>query len=548
MSKLIYPTVSLFLYDLRDGLGQSPAEINENRLNFWCKISPEIDREYQEIRELTKKLLLQKDQSVQPLTPEATALKTKIDKKFEKLEEKLQELEAKEDSETEFVELHYQGFADQEAYLDGMYFAIQIGDTYALQVEASDGTSKDDPAQRDDIPRSLDQLARLQELVISKVNHHQSTNVDTKKLATLGQTWLVWGKATDGKTTPEKLREIAENCFPNLTPDKNWKPDFKEVGELAGAKVFEYSHTPRDWGNNEEKFHRENYHLVILLFTADRIDADDNTPTDEIRKRVATDLTIDLIRLFAYRHKIIWSYWNSRRLKVDLKKYSQQIAELRQEMEEYKKRSPNPLQKGAFNQNNAINLNELEEKLTESWLLLAEYATKLNQLHSQSHTIETNLGNYQKRIAKIENDPSFAKPKVNLQLFQKFKNTAEERYLQQVKMDYASLGAGLTILENLTRTLDSLVNIERIKTEQQRTAAEQERNNIIAIAGLGLATSSAFAGIVATQIYQPDNKKSDQLVWLEGNHRLDWFFGLLVSLIIPVGIAFLIWFSSKKKR
>lgn len=554
MYELIYPTVNLFLYDLRDGLGQSPAEINDNRLNFWCKISPEIDQNYQEIRELTKKLQLQKDQPTQPLTSEATALKTKI----EKLEKKLQELEAKEDSETEFVELYYQGFAEQEAYLDGMYFALQMGDTYALQVEASDGTSKDDPAQRKDAPRSLDQLAYLKKLVVKKVNHHNKTiepkpdkaattrlcregiicshksaELDANKLGTLGQTWFVWGQATKGITKDNELRKIAQNCFPWLTPDKNWNPDFKEVGELVGARAFEYSHTPKDWGNDKEKFRRENYHLVILLFPGD------GTPTNDLRKRIAEDLTIDLIRLFAYRHKIIWSYWNSRRLKVELKKDSQQIAELRQEMEEYKKTS---FEQGAADQNNDINLNKLEEKLTRSWLLLAEYATKLNQLHSQSHTIATNLGNYEKRITKIEKDAPAQQP-VNLDVFQKFTNTAKERYLQQVTMDYASLGAGLTILENLTRTLDSLVNIERTKAEQQRTKTEEGKNTTIAIAGLGLAASSSVAGIVATQVRQTKDADSSD--------RISVGQGLAYSSVIPLLVAIILlgiyWYQNHRK-
>jgi hypothetical protein len=48
-------------------------------------------------------------------------------------------------------------------------------------------------------------------------------------------------------------------------------------------------------------------------------------------------------------------------------------------------------------------------------------------------------------------------------------------------------------------------------------------------------------------VYQPDNKKSDQIIWLEGNHRLDWWQGLGLSLI-PVMITLLIWLYFKKKR
>jgi len=34
MTKLHYPTLDLFLYDLREGLGQTTAEIEQNRYQF----------------------------------------------------------------------------------------------------------------------------------------------------------------------------------------------------------------------------------------------------------------------------------------------------------------------------------------------------------------------------------------------------------------------------------------------------------------------------------------------------------------------------------
>lgn len=35
---LIYPTLNLFLYDLKEGLGQNEQDINLNSLHFWQKI------------------------------------------------------------------------------------------------------------------------------------------------------------------------------------------------------------------------------------------------------------------------------------------------------------------------------------------------------------------------------------------------------------------------------------------------------------------------------------------------------------------------------
>ena len=99
-------------------------------------------------------------------------------------------------------------------------------------------------------------------------------------------------------------------------------------------------------------------------------------------------------------------------------------------------------------------------------------------------------------------------------------------------MDYTSLGAGLTILENLTRTLDSLVNIERTKAEQQRTKAEEGQNTIIAIAALGLAVSSSVASLVSTQVRQTkDADSSSRIPVLEG---FGWTAVISLGILVVV--------------
>ena len=42
MYELIYPTVDLFLYDLRVGVGQSVKEVGTHSRKFWQKIDPAI--------------------------------------------------------------------------------------------------------------------------------------------------------------------------------------------------------------------------------------------------------------------------------------------------------------------------------------------------------------------------------------------------------------------------------------------------------------------------------------------------------------------------
>lgn len=512
MCELIYPTVNLFLYDVRDGLGANDEDIYENRRNFWRKISPDLDNKCKRILEIDEQVNQLKKQGLSDET-----LKLEVDLLWDKIKTFTYEKQKLEKLEASSVELCY----EDTDYLDGFYFALQIGDIYSLQVEVSDVTTKDEFANRSNTTvRPLDQLTQLKQLVISKINHHdQSRELDSDKLATLGQTCFAWGQVSKGKTKDEELQKIAEKCFPYLIPDnQSWEPNFTNVGEWLGAKIFEYTYLPKDWGNDLDKFRRESYHLVILLFP------DDGTSIDILKQRIADDITDNLNKLFAYRHKIIWAYWNSHYLKVKLRGYFQEISDLRKEISDYSHKT--------------FDLAKLEENVKKSWLLLENYANDLMKLNSQSYTIKTNIGNYRKRLEEIEKNSALVENKnssnnkhaFDLKIFQKFATTAEERYLQQVNTDYTNLSGGLTILENLTRTIDTLVNIERTKVESQQ-------NTTIAIAGLGLAASSAFAGIAATQVYQPDNK-SDGIHWIQG----------LCFSLIPVVITLLIWLYFKKKR
>lgn len=96
MSDLIYPTVDLFLYDLRDGLGQNPAEIEANRLTFLKKLPEEMHGDLA------------------------------ADCKFE----------------AEYFELfgpkriYPFGGGDNEKY-DGYYYPVRLGDTYGLLLDCS---------------------------------------------------------------------------------------------------------------------------------------------------------------------------------------------------------------------------------------------------------------------------------------------------------------------------------------------------------------------------------------------------------------------------
>ncbi|MEY3869054.1 MAG: hypothetical protein RLZZ338_2945 [Cyanobacteriota bacterium] len=496
MTQLIYPTVDLFLYDLRDGLGQNEVDLALNRSKFLQKIDPEFDQQFK---------------ALAALAPQDKQSKlVKYDPIASSLEKKLKEFETKENPEADFVQLYAKQFQENpgESDLDGYYYALQLADTYSLQVDASG--SLENPEQ----PRDLSQLKENQKIIISHLNHNDNdSTLEDDKLPSLGKTWLVWGQLANNTETME---EIAKKCYQEISPNLNGKPQLQEIGELfdVQAKVFEYWNIPRNWGQNWETFSAENYHLIVILFPP----TDQNT-LSEMGKSMQS-IYFDLTRLLCYRHKIIWAYWQSRRLKALMKLQSAKSKQMIDKV----KNLPNEMEKMG------IDLHKLELDLTQALPLLSDYAIDMKRLEVQLMTITTNLFNYQKRVEVIQN-----KRKGNLKLLQGdncFYELAQKKYRKQVKSDLASLTPELTLLENLISTLRGIIDIENTKSEKAL-------NVTVGIAGMALATSGVTATVLSTQIRPP-----------QGNYKsINEALGLSMGVgFISVIICFLIVFIFRNFR
>ena len=273
--QLMYSTVDLFIYDVRDSLGQNSQEINRNRERFWVKIDRQLDN------------LNYNSTTTHP--------KGAIDQIL--YEKRLAELASLENSEADYTLLQSKEF---ESPLNGYYFPVQLGDTYSLQLNCSGVESKP----------SINNLRNLKQVIVSALNHHQvKTEIELDKQGNIGQTWFVWGQLAQKNLDVVK---IAKECYEQLTPNSQWKqPIFKECGQLLGGTLFEFWHIPNNWGQEWEKFSQENYHLIICLFPA-------GESIGEITKKVRT-IYLDLNRLFCYRHKILWAYWQSQQKKTEIK-------------------------------------------------------------------------------------------------------------------------------------------------------------------------------------------------------------------------------------
>ncbi|MEH2358441.1 hypothetical protein [Nostoc sp.] len=427
--KIIYPSIDLFLYDLKDGLGEDETKLNKNCEDFCRKIYGDLDE-------------------------------TSFQEKYREF------LKHKDNGEDVIELLEKAQTRDFPSPLNGYYYPVQMGDTYALQVDYSgklDANGKPNyvPQDIDDAP-----FGKLKEEI---------TNRLSQETGTIGQTWLLWGKLTSTKTEAE-IEEIAKECYTKIVSDYKWQRDFIGKGKLEEGTIFELWYCPQNLGVNGkefwDEFRKSRYHILIWLFP-------EHISPDEMSKQVQS-VYYDFLRLWQYRHKVVWSYYQSRYQKQILKKEYIEIQPSIQQTSELPK----------LLQTNSLKLSKLQASLTNNLINLSDYTIALNYLENQSRTIQLNLENYKSHLADIQakytsSDLKFLKEFSESEIYAK-------KYQRQVEADYAILSPGLTLLQNLNNTIQGIIDLEQTKSD--RTL-----NTTIAIAGVGLATSQIASAVILAQ-------------------------------------------------
>jgi hypothetical protein len=459
-TQLIYPTVDLFLYDLRDGLGQSSDQIDQNRRRFWQRIYNDSLNE-----------------------------------------QKLEQLQATEESFSSYIELLGTHKIERFKHpLDGYYYPVKLGDTYAVQIDCS-GKENDPDWEQLSQPEQLQQLKKI---VLEHA--HQIPGE-------MGENWLIWGKLATPNQDPEAT---AKTCYSALeiVPNPKWQRDCKGQGTFQGATLFELERpdiTPDGYNHN--------HHILICLFPHDKTD-------DEI-KEIIGKLYRHLIRLFHYRNKVLWVYEQSRQLHDTLKKCSGIIQKLVDSLPD--RLSPS-----------SLNLNQLQQDLATALSISHHYETNLGYLQEQATTIEVNAKNYQRRVQAIAQ----LDPNSDLAFLERFGEYATEKCLSNVQTDYQALSAGLKPLENFIKTIGGIIEIERTKNE--RTL-----NQTIAIASVGISTASLAAsalteqaeGIVNGILPVPPKQSTPAL-----NYWVSFSLTFGLSVLIGIVSAAITWWALRRRK
>lgn len=466
MKPLIYPNLFYFVYDLREGLGEDSEEVEKNQKIFTNKFkeTPSI---------------LDSDTIFETEYYELLASNTPPIKPFPK------------------TDLPYEGY----------YYPVRLNDTYGLLVACS----PEETTQEFEIQTIISELK-------SKLDEKLPSPDSLLYEGTLGQTWMLLAHV------PESLipdyEEIAKECYQQLAPqitgvkEANWDRDLQGQGCLMGGVLFELGQYKNQLKESHKPASRrrlvnqtilpsiqeisQSYHIVIALY-----------PNAQSAKKAA-ELNFSWMRIFCYRHKILWAYSQSRYLKQKLKKNYKNIQKY---INSFRKENEN-----------VSNLNKLRKSLFRAENLLSNYAIDLKYFADQIRTIEINLINYQRRVewvnelAKKEyslpstssafspyievlisqiNSPELeailepwagrATPG-NLKFLENFSTTVQEKYLLQALKDYDSLSPGLNLLEDLINSIRGVTELDQAQRDRNFQAT-------VGVVGIGFALGALFASI-----------------------------------------------------
>ncbi|MEH2006804.1 hypothetical protein [Nostoc sp.] len=391
------------------------------------------------------------------------------------------------DIETEYLEITHPTqitFISHNKTLEGYYYPVRLNDTYGLQIDCSiNNQTETQPAKS---------------FAILKTEIEQKLN---KELVTIGQTWLLSGWLPENSS--QNPEDIAKDCYYALSKDTYWQP---EKGTFLDGKVFEI------WCPENENYslqkatnalNSHEHHVIIAIY-----------PNRESAEQAA-EFYKDWMGLFCYRNKIWWAYCQSRLVKESLLNHYKQIEANRK----------------ITNQSNSRqekhNITISRQILNNIDNILQQYTIDLLNLSFQKQIIEINLSNYQLRLALIKEK---AGQNNQLDFLEKFSGLANKKYLLQITKDIENMQLGLQLLEDT-------INATRSRIEVEKSEREHNFQELVAVAGAGIATVSLLKEPVkdCKEIFkqvQPFCKE----------------YPFSFSLIVGIIVSFVVWRLRKRLR
>lgn len=276
--ELIYPTITLFLSDLRVGLGETSG------------------RDSQQSRRLEKFLRKFKLAAQHKITLE----------EFNQLCDRATSNEISELIEPQIFPANH----------DGCHQPVQLDDTYCLISNYSG--LKGDHNQSNYSPKLIDTLDKHWGL-----DYHLNL---IESPTTLGETWLYQAQLANPTDQPDSIAQAIYQNIAKHSPDPqlDWQKDLKGQGIWQDGDIYElWVDQPTSAANLSSQI-AHTAHILIWLMPA-------NLKPQDADQRMRHSYQ-DLLYLCRYRHKILAAAHNSYALSADLKKDYSKITAYLQEM------------------------------------------------------------------------------------------------------------------------------------------------------------------------------------------------------------------------
>ncbi|KST64483.1 hypothetical protein [Mastigocoleus testarum] len=338
MSELIYPTLDLFLYDLREGLGDNDTDIITNQKYFLRKLPEQVHPR----------------------------------------------IKQRDDIEGEYIELlgkrgreHFDN-STQKYTLKGWYYPVRLGDCYGLLLDSSVEHSFGNVQQAKNEAITVSCFTELKAEIETRLNETSST---------VGQVWMLSGQLSNFSHNDAEF--IAKECCKVNEINLNWDSDFRGQSSFLGGMLFELWHYRLNiLANLPDRLnihHIQDNHYVIIAIYPDRKTA-----------REASKFNFDWLRLFAYRSKIIWAYGQSQYLKKKLQNYNVVIDEYQKAFKAEKsgKLDLNKLRHTLINAQNtlwdySVNLNYLSTLRRTIEINLLNYERRLGRIKQKLNDLQS---------------------------------------------------------------------------------------------------------------------------------------------------------------
>ncbi|MFB2881341.1 hypothetical protein [Floridanema aerugineum] len=402
----------------------------------------------------------------------------------------------------------------QQISLNNELITRLLHDTYFTDLTFSS------PDKIDLIPDEIDRFNPSQFLP----QNIQNINAAIGETTSIGQTIFIYVKVAYKMEANQALADSYVRNFLKDTPYKNDKITASNESNLLGIPLFEYFCQTTAISNTQEPV----CHILVLLNYHDR---------NGLKK--LGDCYQDIVELLCSYHKVKFVYQQAQLSYQAALKVSQEI----------EKEIDNFVLYVADKNKSLNNLSEMLEKLP---LLALKHSNYCGELEFSLTTIEINHQIYKNYLQKLLSEGS------QLDSWQKFSDHTRDIFIKQIQFWLNYMSPRKELGQQLTASIQGIVEIEQVKSdralelaekerdrqlqqtlqENERKEKEKERNlqTTIAVVAVGI----GFAGVAATAspylIKQvPDQKLTLIPVHFQPSFGLNPPHNLTLSVLFSLG-------------